>query len=125
MIDGNISHASIKYFSFRFGRQFKLYDRILPSQLLDVTDVVVSSPRQCVICGVLAEFECPACYGSHLGAGAGLASTAYCGACLQRTHQHKHRRHHHQERLDTPPGLDKQPQQPIPRYLNNNTFIYK
>ena len=24
----------------RFGKQFKVYDRILPSQLLDVTDVI-------------------------------------------------------------------------------------
>ena len=98
--------------SFRFGRQFKLYDRILPSELLDVTDVIMSTPRQCVICGVLAEYECPACYGSHLS---GLASTAYCSACLQRTHQHKQRRGHKQEKLERPPGWTKQLQQPIPR----------
>ena len=49
----------------RFGRQFKVYERILPSQLLDVTDVVSSSPRQCVICAGLAELECAACYGDH------------------------------------------------------------
>ena len=96
----------------RFGRQFKLYDRILPSQLLDVTDVIVSSPRQCVICGVLAEWECPECYGSHLQ---GLASTAYCSECLQRTHQHKQRRSHKQEKLEKPPGWSKQRTQPIPR----------
>ena len=30
----------------RFGKQFKVYDRILPSQLLDVTDVIENSPRQ-------------------------------------------------------------------------------
>jgi len=96
----------------RFGRQFKLYDRILPSELLDVTDVIMSTPRQCVICGVLAEYECPACYGSHLS---GLASTAYCSACLQRTHQHKQRRGHKQEKLERPPGWTKQLQQPIPR----------
>ena len=29
----------------RFGRQFKVYDRILPSQLLDVTDIIEASPR--------------------------------------------------------------------------------
>ena len=97
----------------RFGRQFKLYDRILPSQLLDVTDVIVSSPRQCVICGVLAEWECPECYGSHLQ---GLASTAYCSECLQRTHQHK-RRSHKQEKLEKPAGWSKATTQtqPIPR----------
>merc|ERR1712243_532914 len=64
----------------RFGRQFKVYDRILPSQLLDVTDIISTSPRQCVICGVLAEWECPSCYGDH---DTGLASTAFCPSCLQ------------------------------------------
>ena len=102
----------------RFGRQFKLYDKILPSQLLDVTDVIMSSPRQCVICGVLAEWECPQCYGSHLS---GLASTAYCGQCLQVTHQHKQRRNHKQERLETPAGWSKQSQQPIPRFDSSST----
>lgn len=24
----------------RFGRQFKVYDRVLPSQILDVTDII-------------------------------------------------------------------------------------
>eukprot|EP00092_Neocalanus_flemingeri_P002451 GFUD01002621.1.p1 GENE.GFUD01002621.1~~GFUD01002621.1.p1 ORF type:complete len:843 (+),score=248.73 GFUD01002621.1:275-2530(+) len=96
----------------RFGRQFKVYDRILPSQLLDVTDIISSSPRQCVICGVLAEWECPACYGDH---DTGLASTAFCQTCLHRTHQHKRRLSHKQERLARPPGWAKQPQQPIPR----------
>lgn len=97
----------------RFGRQFKVYDRILPSQLLDVTDIISSSPRQCVICGVLAEWECPSCYGDH---DTGLASTAFCQTCLQRTHQHKRRQTHKQERLARPPGWAKQqPQQPIPR----------
>lgn len=97
----------------RFGRQFKVYDRILPSQLLDVTDIISSSPRQCVICGVLAEWECPSCYGDH---DTGLASTAFCQTCLHRTHQHKRRLSHKQERLNKPPGWAKQqPQQPIPR----------
>lgn len=97
----------------RFGRQFKVYDRILPSQLLDVTDIISSSPRQCVICGVLAEWECPSCYGDH---DSGLASTAFCEGCLHRTHQHKRRLSHKQERLNRPPGWSKQQsQQPIPR----------
>ena len=112
MLSYNIFHSFINYFPFRFGRQFKLYDRVLPTQLLDVTDVVISSPRQCVICGVLAEWECPACFGSH---DSGLASTAYCSQCLQRTHQHKQRRHHKQEKLEKPPGWSKQAAQPIPR----------
>ena len=53
----------------RFGKQFKVYDRILPSQLLDVTDVIENSPRQCIICGKLATLECLECNGEHGGGG--------------------------------------------------------
>ena len=49
--------------------QFKVYDRILPSQLLDVTDVIENSPRQCIICGKLATLECLECNGEHGGGG--------------------------------------------------------
>jgi ubiquitin thioesterase CYLD len=47
----------------RFGKNFKMYPRILPSQVLDVTDIIEDSPRQCTICGTLAEFECRECFG--------------------------------------------------------------
>jgi len=96
----------------RFGRQFKVYERILPSQLLDVTDVVSSSPRQCVICAGLAELECAACYGDH---DQGLASTAYCSACHTRTHQHRRRHKHTPEQLLRPQGWQHQQNNPIPR----------
>ena len=97
----------------RFGRQFKVYDRILPSQLLDVTDIIEASPRQCVICGVLAEWECSACFGDH---DSGLQSTAFCHSCLTRTHQHARRIDHKTERLKTPVGWNKQKTgKPIPR----------
>jgi ubiquitin thioesterase CYLD len=85
----------------RFGRQYKVYDRILPSQLLDVTDIIEASPRQCVICGLLAEWECAQCFGDH---DSGLQSTAFCQACLQRTHQHARRTSHKPTQLKTPPG---------------------
>jgi len=97
----------------RFGRQFKVYDRILPSQLLDVTDIIEASPRQCVICGVLAEWECSACFGDH---DSGLQSTAFCHTCLTRTHQHARRIDHKPEKLKTPAGWSKQKTgKPIPR----------
>ena len=96
-------------------------------QLLDVTDIIEASPRQCVICGVLAEWECAQCFGDH---DSGLQSTAFCHACLtrclpsppsyhtpplSRTHQHARRVKHQTERLRTPPGWVKRPAQPIPR----------
>ena len=107
----------------RFGRQFKVYDRILPSQLLDVTDIIEASPRQCVICGVLAEWECSACFGDH---DSGLQSTAFCHTCLTRTHQHARRTDHKTERLKTPVGWNKQKTgKPIPRCVFWPTISWK
>lgn len=83
----------------RFGRQFKVYDRILPSQLLDVTDVIEDAPRQCIVCGKLASYECPECFGDH---GSGLDSTSFCDTCLNRVHNHHKRRNHKTSRLQVP-----------------------
>ncbi|RLU18404.1 hypothetical protein DMN91_008761 [Ooceraea biroi] len=47
----------------RFGKSFKMYQKIQPTLLLDVTDIIEDSPRQCTVCGKLAEFECKECYG--------------------------------------------------------------
>ena len=77
----------------RFGRQFKLYDRILPSGFLDITDVIENSPRQCIICGKLATLECLDCNGEHGGGGL-LESTAFCDSCLTPVHNHHKRRDH-------------------------------
>lgn len=85
----------------RFGRQFKVYDRILPSQLLDITDIIQDSPRQCVICGLLATRECLPCYGDR---DSGLQSTAFCEKCLQQTHRHPLRKKHKQTLLGKPQG---------------------
>ena len=75
----------------RFGRQFKMYDRVIPTQLLDITDVISGIPRQCVVCGQLATCECAQCYGDQEH---GLQSTAFCDKCLIRLHQHAKRKHH-------------------------------
>jgi len=83
----------------RFGRQFKVYDRILPSQILDVTDVIEDAPRQCIVCGKLAGWECAECFGDH---GEGLDSTAFCETCLTRVHNHQKRRKHKMNQLKVP-----------------------
>ncbi|XP_050466126.1 ubiquitin carboxyl-terminal hydrolase CYLD isoform X2 [Cataglyphis hispanica] len=57
----------------RFGKSFKMYQKIQPTLLLDVTDIIENSPRQCTVCGKLAEFECKECYGQ---CGVGLESTS-------------------------------------------------
>ncbi|KAG8242114.1 hypothetical protein J6590_072246, partial [Homalodisca vitripennis] len=65
----------------RFGKSFKMYPRILPSQLLDVTDVIEDSPRQCTVCGKLAEYECKECFDQGI-CEEGLQCIAFCSPCL-------------------------------------------
>nr|XP_023013021.1 ubiquitin carboxyl-terminal hydrolase CYLD isoform X2 [Leptinotarsa decemlineata] len=82
----------------RFGKNYKMYPRILPSQLLDVTDIIDGSPRQCTVCGKLARCECRECFDSCNNVG--LESTAYCIECLRTVHKHEQRRHHRPTKLD-------------------------
>ncbi|XP_054082508.1 uncharacterized protein LOC105220520 [Zeugodacus cucurbitae] len=85
----------------RFGKNFKMYPRILPSQLLDVTDIIEDSPRQCSVCGKLAEYECRDCYGVLQG-GVGLESTAFCLKCRDTVHMHARRTNHTPKKLSVP-----------------------
>ncbi|CAG4998222.1 unnamed protein product [Parnassius apollo] len=76
----------------RFGKQYKLYERVQPSPLLDVTDLIEGLPRQCTVCGALARWECGACAGVGAGAGGAagvggaLEAGALCTACLRLAH---------------------------------------
>lgn len=83
----------------RFGKSFKMYPRILPSQVLDVTDVIEDSPRQCTVCGKLAEFECKDCMDYF---DVGLDSIAYCDICLRTAHSHQRRSNHVWRPLSVP-----------------------
>ncbi|XP_050670292.1 ubiquitin carboxyl-terminal hydrolase CYLD isoform X2 [Leptidea sinapis] len=65
----------------RFGKNYKVYQRVLPSPLLDVTDLIEGLPRQCSVCGGLARWECRAC-----ADGAALESGALCASCLRVAH---------------------------------------
>uniref|UniRef100_A0A1B0CQ63 ubiquitinyl hydrolase 1 n=2 Tax=Lutzomyia longipalpis TaxID=7200 RepID=A0A1B0CQ63_LUTLO len=85
----------------RFGKNFKMYPRILPSQVLDVTDIIEDSPRQCTVCGKLAEFECRECFGT-LQCGVGLESTAFCRKCLETAHSHTKRLNHVPKEISVP-----------------------
>ncbi|XP_070169496.1 ubiquitin carboxyl-terminal hydrolase CYLD [Polyergus mexicanus] len=83
----------------RFGKSFKMYQKIQPTLLLDVTDIIENSPRQCTVCGKLAEFECKECYGQ---CGVGLESIAFCLQCLEKVHRHERRTNHEPKRLIVP-----------------------
>lgn len=83
----------------RFGREFKMYSRIIPSLKLDISNVLENSPRQCIICGELAEYECKECFGKFTE---GLESIAFCSSCLDKSHAHKKRLKHKSVKLSIP-----------------------
>ncbi|XP_030556658.1 ubiquitin carboxyl-terminal hydrolase CYLD isoform X1 [Drosophila novamexicana] len=85
----------------RFGKSYKMYPRILPSQFLDITNIIEDSPRECTVCGNLAEYECRECFGS-LQAGSGLDCTAFCQKCLNTIHMHAKRANHKSKKLSVP-----------------------
>lgn len=83
----------------RFGRDFKMYSKIIPSLYLDITNVLDNSPRQCIICGVLAEYECKECFGELCE---GLDSIAFCGMCKATIHTNEKRMMHVTTKLNIP-----------------------
>lgn len=93
----------------RFGKNYKMYPRIIPSQLLDITDIIENSPRGCTICGNLAYYECVRCY-AHSNNGTttsdthddGLENTAFCSKCVRMFHG-THRTDHEPRLLVLPP----------------------
>lgn len=90
----------------RFGKDYKMYRRIIPSLELDITDILETGIRECIVCGGLARFECKDCYSQH---GQGLNTTAFCDQCIVKSHQHKKRQGHDPKPLLVPPEF-------LPRY---------
>lgn len=77
----------------RFGKSFKMFPCIRPSLTLDITDLLEGSPRQCAVCGKLAQWECKDCYGT-LECASGLESISFCKKCLNIVHAHEKRSNH-------------------------------
>ncbi|KAM9836961.1 ubiquitin carboxyl-terminal hydrolase CYLD isoform 2-T2 [Aulostomus maculatus] len=86
----------------RFGKDFKMFDAILPTLSLDITDLLDDTPRQCSICQALAEWECVQCYEDvditpgHL--------KQYCRTCNTQVHSHKKRVSHRPVEISVPGG---------------------
>nr|XP_009860718.1 ubiquitin carboxyl-terminal hydrolase CYLD [Ciona intestinalis] len=81
----------------RFGKDYKMYNRVRPSLTLDITDMLEKIPRSCTVCGGLAEFECKQCsversMQEHI--------SSYCVQCAKRCHQHPLRRQHNYQKIE-------------------------
>lgn len=77
------------------------YFRINLIIFLKITTFFPLAPRQCCVCGKLAELECKDCYGS-LQFGAGLETTSFCRTCLEKVHSHDRRTNHISQELKVP-----------------------
>ncbi|XP_064598934.1 ubiquitin carboxyl-terminal hydrolase CYLD-like isoform X2 [Liolophura sinensis] len=78
----------------RFGKSYKMFKRIVPSLELDITDVLENAPRDCVICGDIAAFECKDCYKLH-----NTNLNTFCETCNHTNHKHCSRVNHKPKRI--------------------------
>ncbi|XP_026179336.1 ubiquitin carboxyl-terminal hydrolase CYLD [Mastacembelus armatus] len=86
----------------RFGKKFKMFDKIIPSLELDITDLLSEGPQQCILCGNLAEEECTACFKDSVFSQTGFK--VFCKTCSSKVHSHPQRRSHQPAALDIPKG---------------------
>ncbi|XP_059206523.1 ubiquitin carboxyl-terminal hydrolase CYLD isoform X9 [Centropristis striata] len=87
----------------RFGKDFKMFNKIFPSLELDITDLLEDTPRECRICGGLALYECRDCYeDGDITAG---KIKQFCEKCNTQVHLHPRRKTHRHNKLSVPKEL--------------------
>lgn len=86
----------------RFGKKFKMFDKIIPSLELDVTDLLSEGPQQCMLCGTLAQVECVDCFKDPLFSPTGFK--VFCEKCSEQVHSHPQRHSHKPASLEIPKG---------------------
>ncbi|XP_078131973.1 ubiquitin carboxyl-terminal hydrolase CYLD isoform X1 [Sander vitreus] len=111
LLESSFLHAGLKFVETpscllllmpRFGKEFKMFDAILPTLSLDITDLLDDTLRQCSICQAVAEWECLQCYEDpditpgHL--------KQYCQTCNTQVHSHRKRASHGPVKIAVPRG---------------------
>ncbi|XP_047440064.1 ubiquitin carboxyl-terminal hydrolase CYLD [Mugil cephalus] len=84
----------------RFGNKYKMFSHIIPSMELDITDLLYNSPRECFICGNLAEYECLQCVPDRKLQPGRIKQ--YCATCNTQVHTLPSRRCHSPSALTVP-----------------------
>ncbi|XP_056156431.1 ubiquitin carboxyl-terminal hydrolase CYLD isoform X2 [Lampris incognitus] len=111
LLESSFLHAGLKFVEApsclllltpRFGKDFKMFDAILPTLSLDITDLLDDTLRQCSICQAVAEWECLQCY-EDLDITPGRLKQ-YCHTCNTQVHSHKKRVLHSPEQVGIPGG---------------------
>ncbi|XP_068684418.1 ubiquitin carboxyl-terminal hydrolase CYLD-like isoform X2 [Montipora foliosa] len=78
----------------RFGSKYKMYDMILPNLELDVSRIVESVPRECMLCGdAVATFECKRCSPKRMFGEDDDGIASYCSDCNVKVHSRKRADH--------------------------------
>uniref|UniRef100_A0A3Q4BNC8 USP domain-containing protein n=1 Tax=Mola mola TaxID=94237 RepID=A0A3Q4BNC8_MOLML len=83
----------------RFGKKFKMFEKIIPSLQLDITNLL-SEPQQCMLCGNLAQQECTDCFKDPIFSQTGFK--IFCQKCSAQVHTHPQRQSHQRAPLDIP-----------------------
>ncbi|CAL8241410.1 unnamed protein product [Merluccius merluccius] len=111
MLDSSFLHTGLKLVVApscllllmpRFGKDFKMFDAILPTLCLDITDLLDDTLRQCSICQAVAEWECSQCY-LDLDITPGRLKQ-YCHTCNTQVHSHRKRLSHKPDQISVPGG---------------------
>ncbi|KAM3857548.1 ubiquitin carboxyl-terminal hydrolase CYLD-like [Diretmus argenteus] len=111
LLESSFLHAGLKFVEApscllllmpRFGKDFKMFDAILPSLSLDITDLLDDTLRQCSICQAVAEWECLQCY-EDMDITPGRLKQ-YCQTCNTQVHIHRKRVSHQPVQVGVPGG---------------------
>ncbi|XP_064865251.1 ubiquitin carboxyl-terminal hydrolase CYLD isoform X1 [Oncorhynchus nerka] len=86
----------------RFGKKFKMFQKIIPTLELDITDLLSEGPQQCVLCGQLAYEECVDCFRDPVFSRTGFK--VFCRTCSSQVHSHPERLSHSPSPLQLPEG---------------------
>lgn len=88
----------------RFGKSYKMFEKIIPSLELDITDLLSESPRGCYVCSELATQECEDCFKDKLFSKTGLKQ--FCDICWHQVHSQASGRRHVSLALRCPTGYE-------------------
>ncbi|XP_014844782.1 PREDICTED: ubiquitin carboxyl-terminal hydrolase CYLD-like [Poecilia mexicana] len=86
----------------RFGKKFKMFNKIIPSLELDITDLLSEGPQQCIMCGHMAVEECADCFKEPVFSQTGFK--VFCKTCSSQVHSHPQRLSHRPAALEVPKG---------------------
>nr|XP_015220280.1 PREDICTED: ubiquitin carboxyl-terminal hydrolase CYLD-like isoform X3 [Lepisosteus oculatus] len=95
----------------RFGKKYKMFPQIIPSTELDITDLIHNNPRECFLCGKLAELECYDCLRDPKLMPGRIKQ--FCNLCEKQVHAHRLRQDHRPRGICYPACLREG--DPVPR----------